>query len=131
MLRHLNPAPSLSGARLLVHTQAHLRRNAQRQDFRSTLYEEIVRRYPVRLEHIPPATFHHARTRNYAAGLAKGEVIVFLSQDAIPSSDNWLAAFVMKYPRDLRARGILVAATAPGCRQALLDLALLAEVTAT
>jgi hypothetical protein len=45
--------------------------------------------------------------------------------------DNWLAAFVTKYPRDVRARGILVAATAPGCRQALLDLALLAEVTAT
>jgi hypothetical protein len=45
--------------------------------------------------------------------------------------DNWLAAFMMKYPRDLKARGVLVAATAPGCRQALLDLALLAEVTAT
>jgi len=55
---------------------------------------EIARRYPVRLEQIPPETFHHARTRNYAAGLAKGEVLVFLSQDAIPASETWLAAFL-------------------------------------
>jgi rhamnosyltransferase len=58
---------------------------------------EIVRRYPLRLERIPPETFHHARTRNYAAGIAKGEVLVFLSQDAIPSSDNWLAAFLSNF----------------------------------
>jgi rhamnosyltransferase len=58
---------------------------------------EIVRRYPVRLEQIPPETFHHARTRNYAAGLAKGEVLVFLSQDAIPASDTWLAAFLSNF----------------------------------
>src|SRR6266849_30215 len=55
---------------------------------------EIARRYPVRIEHIPPETFHHARTRNYAAGLAKGEILVFLSQDAIPALDTWLAAFL-------------------------------------
>jgi len=58
---------------------------------------EIVRRYPLRLERIPPETFHHARTRNYAAGIAKGEVLVFLSQDAIPASDNWLAAFLSNF----------------------------------
>jgi len=58
---------------------------------------EIARRYPVRLEQIAPATFHHARTRNYAAGLANGEVLVFLSQDAIPASDTWLAAFLSNF----------------------------------
>jgi rhamnosyltransferase len=58
---------------------------------------EIVRRYPVRLERIPPETFHHARTRNYAAGLAKGEVLVFLSQDAIPVSSTWLAAMLSNF----------------------------------
>jgi rhamnosyltransferase len=58
---------------------------------------EIVARYPVRLERIPPETFHHARTRNYAAGLAKGEVLVFLSQDAIPASDTWLAALARDF----------------------------------
>src|SRR5258707_1708280 len=58
---------------------------------------EIARRYPVRLERIPPETFHHARTRNYAAGLAKGEVLVFLSQNAIPASGTWLAAFLRNF----------------------------------
>ena len=58
---------------------------------------EIARRYPVRLEQIPPETFHHARTRNYAAGLAQGEVLVFLSQDAIPASESWLAALVNNF----------------------------------
>jgi rhamnosyltransferase len=63
---------------------------------------ETARRYPVRIEQIPPQTFHHARTRNYAAGLAKGEVLVFLSQDAIPASDTWLAAFLS----DLKEPGV-------------------------
>src|ERR1700722_15559930 len=55
---------------------------------------EIVRRYPVRLERIPAEAFHHARTRNFAANLASGKFLVFLSQDAIPASDTWLAAFL-------------------------------------
>ena len=58
---------------------------------------EIARRYPVRIEQIPQETFHHARTRNYAAGLAKGDALVFLSQDAIPASDAWLAAFLSNF----------------------------------
>jgi rhamnosyltransferase len=58
---------------------------------------EIMGQYPVRLVQIPSETFHHARTRNYAAGLAKGEVLVFLSQDAIPASDIWLAAFLSNF----------------------------------
>ncbi len=58
---------------------------------------EIVRRYPIRLEQIPPEAFHHARTRNYAAALASGRFLVFLSQDAIPARDTWLAAFLNNF----------------------------------
>jgi len=58
---------------------------------------EIVRRYPVRLEQIPAETFHHARTRNYAATLTSGRFLVFLSQDAIPACDTWLAAFLSNF----------------------------------
>lgn len=53
---------------------------------------EVLRRYPVRIAHIPPQTFHHARTRNLAASLASGQILAFLSQDAIPCSDDWLSA---------------------------------------
>jgi len=58
---------------------------------------EIARHYPLRLVQIPPETFHHARTRNYAASLAKGEFLVFLSQDAIPASDTWLDSMISNF----------------------------------
>jgi rhamnosyltransferase len=57
----------------------------------------IARDLPVRIEQIPPESFHHARTRNFAAGLASGEILIFLSQDAIPSSDHWLEAMLANF----------------------------------
>src|SRR5262249_37054305 len=58
---------------------------------------DIIRRYPARIQQIPPETFHHARTRNTVASLAGGEYLVFLSQDAIPASDTWLAALLRNF----------------------------------
>jgi rhamnosyltransferase len=58
---------------------------------------EIARRYPVRLEQIAPGTFHHARTRNYAAGLAKGEILVYLAADAFPATEDWLCALLENF----------------------------------
>jgi rhamnosyltransferase len=58
---------------------------------------DVLRRFPVRVEQIPPEIFHHARTRNLAASYAKGEVLVFLSQDAIPASSEWLHALVSNF----------------------------------
>jgi rhamnosyltransferase len=34
--------------------------------------------------------FHHGKTRNYAANLAKGDTLVFLSQDALPATSSFL-----------------------------------------
>jgi rhamnosyltransferase len=51
---------------------------------------ELLQSYPLRLERIPSDAFHHARTRNFAAGFANGEILVFLSQDAVPASERWL-----------------------------------------
>ncbi len=50
----------------------------------------IIQKYPVILKTIPPQEFHHARTRNLGRSLAKGEIVVYLSQDAEPLSDDWL-----------------------------------------
>ncbi len=58
---------------------------------------EVMKDYPVRLERIPPESFHHARTRNFAATLAGGEFLVFLSQDAVPGSNRWLQAMVANF----------------------------------
>ena len=58
---------------------------------------DILRRFPVRLENIPAETFHHARTRNFAASLACGEILIFLSQDAIPTSEMWLSTMISNF----------------------------------
>lgn len=58
---------------------------------------DILRRFPVRLEEIRPEDFHHARTRNFAASLARGEILIFLTQDAIPSSNRWLQAMIANF----------------------------------
>ena len=58
---------------------------------------EVLRRFPVQLEQIPPELFHHAHTRNFAASLARGSILIFLSQDAVPASDDWLRTMVSNF----------------------------------
>jgi rhamnosyltransferase len=58
---------------------------------------EIAKSFPVRLEEIPAESFHHARTRNFAATLARGKILIFLSQDAIPASEVWLSTMVSNF----------------------------------
>jgi len=50
----------------------------------------LLQRYPLQVTQISPDAFHHARTRNFAATMASGEILVYLSQDAIPASELWL-----------------------------------------
>jgi rhamnosyltransferase len=58
---------------------------------------EIARRFPIRIEQIPARDFHHARTRNLAASLGRGPILVNLSGDAIPASDVWLQNLVANF----------------------------------
>ncbi len=53
-----------------------------------------TRSYPVRLVQIPPEEFHHGRTRNLGAELARGETLAYITQDALPSRDDWLQKLV-------------------------------------
>lgn len=58
---------------------------------------DLLRRFPVRIEQIPPDQFHHARTRNLAASLSSGRILLFLSQDAIPASKTWLMTMLSNF----------------------------------
>ena len=58
---------------------------------------ELLRSFPVRIVEIPPEDFHHARTRNFAARLAQGKILVLLSQDAIPASEDWLEFMIRNF----------------------------------
>src|SRR5579864_5654719 len=51
---------------------------------------EIARRFPVNLRQIPAESFHYARTRNFAASLGKGRILINLAGDAVPASDDWM-----------------------------------------
>jgi rhamnosyltransferase len=50
----------------------------------------IIENFPVRLLKISPEEFGHGKTRNYGAEQAKGDYVVFISQDATPKSNLWL-----------------------------------------
>jgi len=51
---------------------------------------EYAKRYPIKIFKIPRSDFGHGKTRNLGAKLARGRYLVYLSQDAIPTDNNWL-----------------------------------------
>lgn len=53
---------------------------------------EIAERHRARVHRIRPEEFGHGRTRNLGASLARGEIVVYLTQDAVPASPRWLSA---------------------------------------
>lgn len=50
----------------------------------------ILLRHNVRIVQIPPEEFGHGKTRNLLAQQARGEFLVFLTQDATPANAHWL-----------------------------------------
>jgi rhamnosyltransferase len=69
---------------------------------------QIVQRHPhVRLHQIPNSEFGHGRTRNLAASLATGEIVVYLTHDAVPANRDWLARLVAPIVDDQRIVAVL------------------------
>jgi rhamnosyltransferase len=52
---------------------------------------ELARRYGARLIDVRPGDFSHGATRNLLADRATGSHVAFLTQDAVPADDRWLA----------------------------------------
>ncbi|MDP9293289.1 MAG: glycosyltransferase family 2 protein [Actinomycetota bacterium] len=50
----------------------------------------LARELGATVHEIPPERFDHGATRNLAAGLARGDVLVFTSQDAYAEREDWL-----------------------------------------
>jgi len=55
---------------------------------------DIVKDYAYRIISVEPNDFGHGKTRNYAARLARGEFIIFLTHDSVPENSNWLSELV-------------------------------------
>lgn len=64
---------------------------------------ELIEKYPVKLFNIDNTEFGHGKTRNYGASKAQGDYIVFITQDALPASENWLDNFIkaMQVDKDI------------------------------
>ena len=58
---------------------------------------ELLAEHGARVEEIPPPDFHHGRTRNQAAALARHKILVLLSGDALPADEQWLGALVTPF----------------------------------
>lgn len=54
----------------------------------------ILESHRARVTHLPPEEFDFGRTRDLAYQLARGEIVVNLSQDAIPAHPQWLENLV-------------------------------------
>lgn len=55
---------------------------------------QVLRRHGATVLSIPPSRFDHGLTRNLAASHAGGDVLVLLTQRALPADDRWLAPLV-------------------------------------
>jgi rhamnosyltransferase len=58
---------------------------------------DVARAFSLPTRHIQKKDFHHSRTRNLAADLARNNLVVYLSQDAIPASRHWLSSLVSPF----------------------------------
>lgn len=68
----------------------------------------ILARHPrVRLHEIPNTEFGHGRTRDLAARLATGDVVAYLTHDAVPMSNRWLRELVLPLADDERIAAVV------------------------
>ena len=59
----------------------------------------------VRRIRIPSLAFGHGTTRNLGCGLARGSLVAFLSQDAVPADEHWLSRLAGALRDDPRCAG--------------------------
>jgi len=67
---------------------------------------ELARERGARVHGISPADFDHGATRNLGASLARGDVLVFTSQDAHAEAPDWLARLVAPLRDDADIAGV-------------------------
>ena len=67
--------------------------------------KELLASRADRLIEIPAGSFDHGTTRNLGVEESRAEFVVLLVQDAVPSSDDWLAALIEPLLVDPRVAG--------------------------
>ena len=67
---------------------------------------DLARGSGARVHEIPPTEFHHGRTRNLGARHARGDLLVFTSQDAYAANEDWLATLTAPLRSDDTVAGV-------------------------
>jgi rhamnosyltransferase len=67
---------------------------------------EAARHRGARVHQIPAHQFSHGASRNLGARLSSGQLLVFLSQDAIPVGSRWLANLTEPLGQDRMVAGV-------------------------
>ena len=94
--------PVLNGARYLDEVLAAVRAQRVDRDVEILIVDsgstdgslEIARRHGAVVHEIDKSDFSHGGTRNWMMGAARGDHVAFLTQDATPAHDRWLAALL-------------------------------------
>jgi glycosyltransferase involved in cell wall biosynthesis len=60
---------------------------------------DVARRHGARILEVDPSSFSHGGTRDLLMRSAAGTHVAFLTQDATPASDGWLAALLRGFER--------------------------------
>lgn len=72
------------------------------------IIEKYIKKHDnITLEHIDKKDFSHGRVRNYAAEQARGEIVVYITHDAIPSHDRWLYEIVRPFEINDKIVGVM------------------------
>jgi len=91
--------PTRRGGALLLRAVASIRAQVVERAFELLLVdsgsdeEELagLAAAGARVERIAPESFDHGLTRDHGATLSRGDVLVFINQDAVPADELWLA----------------------------------------
>lgn len=67
---------------------------------------DVLREAGATVVAIDPASFNHGLTRNLAAAYARGSILVFLNQSAVPADEHWLANLVAPLDEDPNLVGV-------------------------
>jgi rhamnosyltransferase len=75
----------------------------------------LARQAQARVRTIVRSTFEHGHTRNVGAALARGRFVAFLTQDAQPADERWLAPLVESLERERAVGAYGRVLPRPGC----------------
>ena len=97
--------PVLNGARYLDEVLAAVRNQRVGRELELLVVDsgstdgslEIARQHGARIHQISRSEFSHGGTRNLMMEIAQGEHVAFLTQDATPANEDWLAALLQAF----------------------------------